>query len=98
MDRDRARAGLPVRGPGGRRAMTRATPFILLRVLTPLLGGVILGVILQAADPRVRIYLAASPGLVAAPAGLLGMAVAAGAVLAPRREATTAAAASARAP
>ena len=52
--------------------MTRPAPRILLLVLTPLLGGVVLGVILQAADPRVRLYLAASPGLVSLLAGLLG--------------------------
>jgi two-component system OmpR family sensor kinase len=71
--------------------MTRSTALILLRVLTPLLGGVVLGVILQAADPRVRLYLAASPGLVAAVAGVLGTAVAAGVILAQRRAATAAA-------
>jgi two-component system, OmpR family, sensor kinase len=65
--------------------MTRPAPRILLRVLAPLLGGVVLGVILQAADPRVRLYTAASPGLVAVMAGLLGTAVAAVVILARRR-------------
>jgi two-component system OmpR family sensor kinase len=74
--------------------MTRPTPRILLLVLAPLLGGVILGVILQAADPRVRLYTAASPGLVAVMVGLLGTAVAAVAavvILAQRRAASAAA-------
>jgi len=76
--------------------MTRPVPRILLLVLAPLLGGVVLGVILQAADSRVRLYTAASPGLVAVTAGLLGSAVAA-VVIAARRRAASAAAAAASA-
>ena len=71
--------------------MRRPPLRILLMVLAPLLGGVVLGAILQAADPRVRLYTAASPGLVAVVAGLLGTAVAAVVIWA-RRRATNAAA------
>jgi two-component system, OmpR family, sensor kinase len=71
--------------------MTRPAPRVLLLVLAPLLGGLVLGVILQAADPRVRLYTAASPGLVALMAGLLGTAVAAVVILARRRAASAAA-------
>jgi two-component system, OmpR family, sensor kinase len=71
--------------------MTRPVPRILLLVLAPLLGGVVLGIILQVADPRVRLYTAASPGLVALMAGLLGTAVAAVVILARRRAASAAA-------
>ena len=45
--------------------MRRPAHGTLLRVLAPLLGGAGIGAILQAADPRARLYLAASPGLVA---------------------------------
>jgi len=74
----------------------RRAPRIVPGVLAPLLGGVILGITLQAADPRVRLYTAAAPGLVAAAAGLLGTAVLAIAILA-RRRATSAAAVAAAA-
>jgi two-component system, OmpR family, sensor kinase len=71
--------------------MTRPALRILLLVLVPLLCGVVLGIILQAADPRVRLYTAASPGLVAVVAGLLGAAVAAVVIWARRRAMTAAA-------
>ena len=73
--------------------MTRPAPRILLLILAPLLGGVVLGVILQATDSRVRLYTAASPGLVAVTAGLLGTAVTAVVILDRRRAASAAAAA-----
>jgi two-component system OmpR family sensor kinase len=73
--------------------MTRPAPGALLRVVAPLLGGVVLGVILQAADPRARLFAVASPGLVAGIAGLLGTAVVAVVGLAGQRAAAAAAAA-----
>ena len=77
--------------------MTRPATGTLLRVLAPLLGGVALGAVLQAAEPRARLYTAASPGLVAAIAGLLGAAVVAVVGLARRRAVAAAAAAAAAA-
>ena len=65
--------------------MTRPTADTLLRVLAPLLGGVALGAVLQAAEPRARLYTAASPGLVAVMAGLLAAALVAVVGLARRR-------------
>ena len=65
--------------------MTRPTAGTLLRVLAPLLGGVALGAVLQAAEPRARLYTAASPGLVAVMAGLLAAALVAVVGLARRR-------------
>jgi two-component system, OmpR family, sensor kinase len=72
-----------------RRLLTGTLP----RVLAPLLGGVVLGVVLQAAEPRARLYTAAAPGLVAGVAGLLGTVLVAVAVLARRRAGAAAAAA-----
>src|SRR5580693_3783470 len=97
MDSDRARAGIPVRRPGGRRAMKRPPAGTVLRVLAPLLAGAALGVILQAVAPRIRLYTSASPGLVAGIAGLLGTAAVAVVILGRRRAAAAAAAASAAA-
>jgi two-component system OmpR family sensor kinase len=77
--------------------MTRPARGVVLALLVPLLGGAVLGVILQAADPRIRLYVAASPGLVAIAAGLLGTAAAAIVVLARRRAASAAAVAAAAA-
>ena len=65
--------------------MTRPATGTLLRVLAPLLGGVALGAVLQAAEPRARLYTAASPGLVAVMAGLLAAALVAVVGLARRR-------------
>ena len=65
--------------------MTRPAAGTLLRVLAPLLGGVALGAVLQAAEPRARLYTAASPGLVAVMAGLLAAALVAVVGLARRR-------------
>src|SRR5580658_2157698 len=76
--------------------MTRPALGTLLRVLAPLLVGAALGVVLQVVDARARLYAAASPGLVAGLAGLLGTAIAA-AVIWARRRATAAAAAAATA-
>src|SRR5579863_4581503 len=92
MDRDGARAGLPVRRAGGRSAMTRLPPGTLLRVLAPVVVGAGLGAVLQAAEPGTRLYLAASPGLVAAMAGLLATGVAAVVTVARRRAGAAAAA------
>ena len=77
--------------------MTRPATGTLLRVLAPALAGVVLGIVLQAADPKARLYTAAAPGLVAVIAGLLGTALVAVAVLARRRTAAAAAAAAAAA-
>lgn len=77
--------------------MTRPARGVVLAVLAPLLGGAVLGVILQAADPRIRLYVAASPSLVAIAAGLLGTAAVAIVVLARRRAVSAAAAAAAAA-
>jgi len=74
--------------------MKRPAPGMVLAVLAPLLGGVVLGVILQAADPRLRLYVTASPALVAVLAGLAGTAVTV-IVIAARRRAAAASAASA---
>ena len=52
--------------------MTRPATGTLLRGSAPALGGVVLGGILQAADPRLRLYVAVSPALVAVLAGLAG--------------------------
>jgi two-component system, OmpR family, sensor kinase len=52
--------------------MTRPTPGTVLRVLAPLLAGTAAGIALQAVAPGVRLYVAASPGLAAALAGLAG--------------------------
>ena len=65
--------------------MTRPATGTLLRVLAPLLGGVALAAVLQAAEPRARLYTAASPGLVAVMAGLLAAALVAVVGLARRR-------------
>jgi two-component system, OmpR family, sensor kinase len=51
--------------------MTWPLPGTLLRVLAPLLGGVALGIVLQVTEPEARLYVMASPGLVAGIAGLL---------------------------
>jgi len=77
--------------------MTRPTADTLLRVLAPLLGGLALGIVLQATDSRARLYTAASPGLVAAVAGLLATVVVAVVGLARRRAAAAAVAAAATA-
>ena len=77
--------------------MTRPAAGTLLRVLAPLLGGLALGVVLQATDSRARLYTAASPGLVAAVAGLLATVVVAVVGLARRRAAAAAVAAAATA-
>ena len=77
--------------------MTRPTADTLLRVLAPLLGGLALGIVLQATDSRARLYTAASPGLVAAVAGLLATGVVAVVGLARRRAAAAAVAAAATA-
>jgi two-component system, OmpR family, sensor kinase len=50
--------------------MTRPTLGTTLRVLAPLLVGAAAGIALQAVAPDVRLYVAASPGLTAALAGL----------------------------
>jgi two-component system, OmpR family, sensor kinase len=50
--------------------MTRPTLGTALRALAPLLAGAAAGIALQATAPDVRLYLAASPGLTAALAGL----------------------------
>jgi two-component system OmpR family sensor kinase len=71
--------------------MTRPATGTLLRVLAPLLVGAALGVVLQAVDARARLYAAASPGLVAGLAGLLGTAIAAAVIWARRRAAAAAA-------
>jgi two-component system, OmpR family, sensor kinase len=77
--------------------MTRPATGTVRRALAPLLGGVIVGAVLQLADPRVRLYTAASPGLVAGVAGLLATAIVVGAGLARRRAAGAVAAAAAEA-
>ena len=74
--------------------MRRPAHGVVLAVLAPLLGGVVLAVILQAADPRLRLYVAVSPALVAVLAGLAGTAVTV-VVIAGRRRASAAAAAAA---
>jgi two-component system, OmpR family, sensor kinase len=71
--------------------MTRPATGTLLRVLAPLLVGAALGVVLQAVDARARLYAAASPGLVAGLAGLLGTAIAAAVIWARQRAAAAAA-------
>lgn len=73
--------------------MTWLAPGTLLRVLAPLLGGAALGATLQATEPGARLYATASPGLVAAIAGLLAMCIVAVVSLARRRAAATASAA-----
>ena len=65
--------------------MTRPATGTVLRVLAPMLGGLALGAVLQAAQPRARLYTAASPGLVAVMAGLLAAALVAVVGLARRR-------------
>jgi hypothetical protein len=65
-----------------------------LRVLAPLLAGAGIGAVLQATVPDTRLYAAASPGLLAGLAGLLGAGVVAAVTLARRRTAAAAAAAS----
>jgi two-component system, OmpR family, sensor kinase len=77
--------------------MTRPATGTVLRVLAPLLAGVSVGVILQATDPRDRLYATASPGLIAGIAGLLAAALVASAGLARRRAAAAASAAAAAA-
>jgi His Kinase A (phospho-acceptor) domain len=73
--------------------MTRPATGTLLRGSVPALGGLALGGILQAADPRLRLYVAGSPALVAVLAGLAGTAI----VIVARRRAAAASAASAAA-
>lgn len=73
--------------------MTHPAPGTFVRVLAPLLAGLVLGVILQLTDSRDRLFAAASPGLVAVIAGLAATAVVAVAWLARQRAATAAAAA-----
>lgn len=75
--------------------MRRPAPGVVLAVLAPLLGGVVLGVILQAADPRLRLYVTASPALVAVVAGLAGTAVTVIVIVARRRAAAASAASAA---
>ena len=53
-----------------------------LRVLAPLLAGAGIGAVLQATVPDTRLYAAASPGLLAGLAGLLGAGVVAAVTLA----------------
>ena len=72
--------------------MTRLRPGTLLRVLAPVLVGAALGAALQATEPGTRLYLTASPGLVAAMAGLLATVIAAVVTVARRRAHTAAAA------
>ena len=77
--------------------MTRPATGTLLRGSAPALGGVVLGGILQAADPRLRLYVAVSPALAALLAGLAGTAVTAVVIVARRRAAAAAAASAAAA-
>jgi two-component system OmpR family sensor kinase len=70
--------------------MTWPAPGTVLRVLAPGLAGAAFGGVLQATEPRARLYVAASPGLVALIAGLLATGIAA-AVLVARRRADAAA-------
>jgi two-component system OmpR family sensor kinase len=72
--------------------MKRLPPGALLRVLAPALVGAALGAALQATEPGTRLYLAASPGLVAAMVGLLATGVAAVVTVARRRAGAAAAA------
>jgi len=71
--------------------MTRLARRTLLRVLAPLAAGVALAVVLQAAEPAVRLYTLISPSLLAGLAGLLGTGVLAGVTLMRRRAAIAAA-------
>ena len=77
--------------------MTRPATGTLLRGSAPALGGVVLGGILQAADPRLRLYVAASPALAALLAGLAGTAVTVVVIVARRRAAAAAVASAAAA-
>jgi two-component system, OmpR family, sensor kinase len=77
--------------------MTRPATGTLLRGSVPALGGVALGGILQAADPRLRLYVAGSPALVAVLAGLAGTAVTVIVIVARRRAAAASAASAASA-
>src|SRR6185369_6469100 len=70
---------------------TRLARRTLLRVLAPLAAGVALAVVLQAAEPAVRLYTLISPSLLAGLAGLLGSGVLAGVTLMRRRAAIAAA-------
>jgi two-component system, OmpR family, sensor kinase len=72
--------------------MTRPATGTLLRGSVPALGGLALGGILQAADPRLRLYVAGSPALVAVLAGLAGTAVTVIVIVARRRAAAASAA------
>jgi two-component system OmpR family sensor kinase len=47
----------------------------LLRLLAPVLGGIVAGVILQVAEPETRVYVSLSPGLLVGLAGVLGTVV-----------------------
>jgi two-component system, OmpR family, sensor kinase len=72
--------------------MTWLAPGAVARVLAPALLGAALGGVLDATEPRTRLYTTASPALVALAAGLIATAIAA-AVLVARRRARTAGAA-----
>jgi len=65
----------------------------LLRLLAPVLGGIVAGVILQVAEPETRVYVSLSPGLLVGLAGVLGTVVYAIVVLIRQRAAAAAEAA-----
>jgi two-component system, OmpR family, sensor kinase len=54
--------------------VNRSAPGPLLRILLPALAGVAAGVVLQLTEPRVRLYAAMAPALLAVILGLAGMA------------------------
>jgi two-component system OmpR family sensor kinase len=54
--------------------VNRSAPGTLLRILLPALAGVAVGVVLQLTEPRVRLYAAIAPALLAVILGLVGTA------------------------
>jgi two-component system OmpR family sensor kinase len=77
--------------------VSRPAPGTLLRILLPVLAGVAVGVVLQLAEPRVRLYAAMAPALLAVILGLAGTAALIVRVVVKQRMATAVAAAEAAA-
>src|ERR1700751_2278219 len=89
--------GIPVRAAGGGKPVNRSAPGTLLRILLPALAGVAVGVVLQLTEPRVRLYAAMAPALLALILGVAGTAALIVGVVVKQRIATAVAAAEAAA-
>jgi two-component system, OmpR family, sensor kinase len=77
--------------------VNRSAPGTLLRILLPALAGVAVGVVLQLTEPRVRLYAAIAPALLAVILGLVATAALVVRVVVKQRMATAVAAAEAAA-